>query len=156
MSEPLKCRECGKEFVPSNPYQKICSDKCRVERSYKRGREGNIKLTTARKALLAPIPCKTCGVVFKPKKRVVKYCSAPCAYQGTLASNRKARERTHRKPLVEIKCNMCGKPFIPSGARRKNCSDECTQKSEEYYALRAAARKSRFTMLAFADPDELT
>ena len=72
-NEATKCKECGKEFVPSKyyPNQQFCCDHCRKiywRKRYKRfGLDKKIVLT-----------CQHCGHLFYADRKTVKYCSRKC------------------------------------------------------------------------------
>lgn len=77
------CKECGKLFLPSKPYQLFCSLEC--GRSYQNAlkRIDNAKLGKKSGVLVrkSETECANCGKEFKPAYKGERFCSDKCRIQ---------------------------------------------------------------------------
>ena len=88
---PVKCLECGEEFVPIRGNHVRCSSHCRYVNQLRyqvkeRRQEKNIE----RK------PCIHCGQLFTPAKYTVLYCSSSCKQSAEYRPPKKKFELTKR------------------------------------------------------------
>ena len=98
--KPRKCIDCGKEFVPTQWYQKSCSRKCFVDHSRKTG----------------VIKCKNCSKEFKQARKSQVYCSRKCSNPWKEKQPKKPKHVNLDKIWSEVikkraggKCEYCGK-----------------------------------------------
>ena len=148
---PKECAWCERHFVPreSHPYQKFCSDSCRVTAERRRKRY-----------LLGP--CPTCGQIFPSRHRGKQFCSLAC-YLGHPSATARLREFNEERTAkadaalvlrsdatsvriepgkVSRLCPQCEKPT--GHRKRRYCSSDCRR-------LYFAARFDRF----IASPEKL-
>ena len=142
--EPIKCKNCGKEFIKTGSNQKYCSTKCKQRYYYhnpsihakKYKKTKNNQNTT-----IQPKKCKTCGEEFIPTDLRQKYCSINCNPNIRNISKKCVRcgeEFTPRpwqktcdkcKNIQKIKhkktCKHCGKEFTARANNQIFCSKKC-------------------------------
>ena len=72
-SSTIKCRECGKEFIPNkfHPGQDFCCTKCRKKYNNRR----SLRLGMDKRFVLK---CSHCGALFKADRKTRKYCCREC------------------------------------------------------------------------------
>jgi len=88
---PVKCLECGEEFVPIRGNHVRCSEHCRYinQLRYQVKLHNEIKVTERK-------PCVHCGQLFTPAKYTVIYCSSSCKQSAEYRPPRKKFELTKR------------------------------------------------------------
>lgn len=96
---PVKCVECGTEFVPIRDNHSRCSLHCRkINQLRYQARLRKQEKVIERKA------CKHCGQLFKPEKYTVKYCSSACKQSAEYRPPRKKFEYSKRD-IIESDLN---------------------------------------------------
>lgn len=68
--EKETCQECGKVFIKNRPFQKFCSEECRVKNANKRNKIPRIEV------------CGICGKLFEPNRHYLHYCSDKCKIEA--------------------------------------------------------------------------
>lgn len=105
------CKKCGKDFLPKNSLQNLCSARC-----YWDSRKGLI----SKKRNGKNISCKFCKKQFYiPASRIdfKKYCSRKCGLDDNWGFKNKTKQ-----------CKICGNNFVINSQlkeRYKTCSKEC-------------------------------
>ena len=103
--EKETCQECGKVFIKNRPFQKFCSEECRVKNANKRNKIPRVEV------------CGICGKLFEPNRHYLHYCSDKCkieANERRMKKNkaraveryRKERERKRRKKEEKLKVKI--------------------------------------------------
>ena len=79
LSTPVKCKQCGLNFVRKSHKDILCSDECK-----KAIRKKNAEATTQRNIARGKrCACLNCGIVYHPKSpERFKYCSRDCAFEA--------------------------------------------------------------------------
>ena len=107
--------ECGKVFSKYRPYQKYCSDACRVK--YSKGLPSRYVKRSVKERR-----CLRCKKPFKTNDGKRKYCSDDCAL---------AAQAARRKPAELRHCFICGQAFKTAHWSKRYCSAECRRKARE-------------------------
>lgn len=92
---PIKCKQCGKEFIPYRAGTLFCSPECGHTYRYEHAPKKAPKV-------FEPRVCPICGMMFVPSAYQQKYCGETCAKEAI-----RSRKYTYpsdeerRKPRVE-------------------------------------------------------
>lgn len=108
--EGLKiCPGCSRMFTPYRPFQRYCSDKCRIKIMHGRPSSYTKKQIVARE-------CFECKKVFSTNDDKRHYCSQACYDKHQL---------NRRVPKESRNCFICGKHFESSHWAKRYCSETC-------------------------------
>lgn len=99
----IKCRICGKEFIPANKKTQLCSEECRKENKKLHARKQNAEKTAERREKNSALTrtCVICGKEFSVKNWNQKMCSKECV----LEHRRKAQsiyKKEKREEVVKV------------------------------------------------------
>ena len=88
---PVKCLECGEEFVPIRGNHVRCSEHCRYINQLRYQVKGRNEIKVIERK-----PCVHCGQLFTPARYTVIYCSSSCKQSAEYRPPRKKIELTKR------------------------------------------------------------
>jgi len=88
---PVKCLECGEEFVPIRGNHVRCSSHCRYINQLRYQVKGRNEIKVIERK-----PCVHCGQLFTPAKYTEKYCNYRCKLSAEYRPPRKKFELTKR------------------------------------------------------------
>jgi len=114
-SDPRRLCACGRMFTPYRPFQRYCSDKCRVKFTKARPSAYIRKSFETRK-------CKECGKEFRTNDAKRHYCSAACYEEF---------QRKRRATPEKRVCMVCGKEFVSTHWSKRYCSSECRMEARK-------------------------
>lgn len=146
--ESRTCRQCGGDFIATDPRKHFCSKVCaqkaadarratldnlecaHCQKPFKKRRASQVfcglKCKRAAQGVKprearAKIPCRQCGNAFTPHRRDAKFCSPDCATKAELA----VRRAKNAAALKTIACEGCGQEFQQRRKDARYCSPEC-------------------------------
>jgi len=105
----MECRFCYKEFTPSDPRRRYCSDEC-----YKGAKKEQNKKYHSSKTKMLTSKCILCGKEFTTPYPHKKYCSKECQ-RAAVNSNR----------IYAKTCAKCGNEYQTRNRASRYCSDNC-------------------------------
>ena len=109
-----KCLSCGSLFKPYRPYQKYCSDECRLK-------VNKVKYRYVLKKTRAKV-CIQCGKHYLSNDSKRKYCSDKCCQDANFYI------KTKKHKMI---CPVCGEDFVTAHYAKKYCSNVCYVKARD-------------------------
>ena len=141
MSEPRKCKQCGKSLLPRKPgagrIRRFCDSKCRYTAWYQKHRE-EMRVDYRACHPLTERMCSRCGARFLPTHGRQTLCSA-CREAAMFL-----------RPILARQCRQCGGAFVPErNNKAASCSPDCRHEYLlAYWRARSRARTAAKKKLA--------
>lgn len=132
---PIKCKNCGEEFLPRHRNQLFCCKKCgevyRYEHAPKKERTG-----------YKPRKCVICGKEYIPTTGQQKYCGVECSKEAIRRNH--SKYQYSKKPPKETKPKTPKRKMSPASRRWEKMSlqeraIECTRHHISYGKAQVAA-----------------
>lgn len=125
-----QCPVCGKQFRPSCPAAKYCSDQCREVAKWAKSRERSKERSLQRPQVIRV--CPQCGKEFYLTRQHRIYCSEEC---------REAHWQVYR-PQERV-CPVCGGLFLAKRRNSRYCSPTCYLEAQGLTSTKPKPAKAR-------------
>ena len=135
----MECIFCNKDFEPTDPRAKLCSDKCKQDRKNEQGRLARQSRPKKKGN------CFNCGKEIVLTRSDSKWCSNDCKMATYKLQKREANAKKHKKH--KLTCECCKRKFVAHRDDQRFCSNDCktefhkTEWRKETAAKRAATKK---------------
>ena len=143
----MNCKNCNKEFTPTDGRQKHCCVKCSLEYARNKQQEKNKAVREAKLKITAK--CEVCGKEYAPRNKASKYCSDACRDSARkeyekyynnkhrphnadkIANEKTPNPKKYYIPITHdpVECTICGKMYTPKSKSSRFCGDECRKKN---------------------------
>lgn len=146
---PQTCESCAKEYQPTKPDQRWCSNECFQSAREDRLPERNCQhcgrlfhpttrskagiycspvCSSAGRTVVALKDCEVCGTPFKHYRQTQRCCSIECSRIEARAA------------MTERPCQQCGETFTPASSKSLYCGPRCRNRANYEKAKRSACQ----------------